>query len=109
MNEQLLTFMETVKTVGGFLSAAAIIVGAISSCSKKARKWYGEKVRKAIGMEKISSDIADIKTNQTTLNDALQNHINCSNTRFTDGESRIANNEDLMVSMLRDILTRVYH
>ena len=105
----LLQLMETIKTIGGFIGALATITALLSACSKKARTWFGKKVRAATGIETIQNDVATIKEAQTKINTHLQEHITSSNNRFANGENRISNNEDLMVSMLRDILTRVYH
>lgn len=63
----LLELVELIKTIGGFLSALAVIVGALGSCSKKVRAWFGEKIRKASGIEALKKDITTIKTNQETL------------------------------------------
>lgn len=104
----LLELVELIKTIGGFLSALAVIAGVLGSCSKKARAWFGEKVRKASGIEALKKDITTIKTNQETLASNLQEHLTQADNRFTEGEGRIANNESLMVAMLRDIITRVY-
>jgi hypothetical protein len=105
----LVDLVELVKTIGGFLSALAIIAGALGACSKKVRAWFGRKIRDASGIEALKEDVKKIKTNQETLSDNLKGHLSQSDARFENGENRISNNEQLMVAMLRDILTRVYH
>lgn len=90
--------IEAIKTIGALLSAIIVIAGALGSCSKKVRAHFSEKVRSISGIDALKKDVETIATN-------LQDY----NSRFTSAENRISENESLMVAMLRDIITRVYH